>query len=341
MLDFLDTNKQNEIESLIKINNYMDYKDIILKFLQINHDNKLKINSKNFNISENDEFYVYINKHNLNKLISQIIGIIYGKYIFNDVSNSSEINNTLNANGVYIHNEAISNDICDAIINKINHKNFNSLNNKKFINHDIFNSSPGTSWISDHKDVIEIEEVQKLVTNPFILNIAQNYLGCIPILAQTNFWVSKYGSNDQTNFFHQDYDDVNFLKIFIYLTDVNENNGSHSYVKGSLNNMITPLNYKPSDRINNETMYKNYGNENILNICGKKGTIIFEDTNGFHKGNILIEGYRFILQLEYCSSTKFLDNKIYFINELNKSKNSVLYNAKVKYPDTFILYNFD
>jgi hypothetical protein len=105
--------------------------------------------------------------------------------------------------------------------------------------------------------------------------------------------------------------------------------------------MVTPENYKPSDRLTDDFVYKNYDSNNILNIYGKKGTIIFENTNGFHKGNILKEGYRFMLQLQYCSSTNFLKNGINFINNLNKDDNMILYNAKMKYPDTFILYNFD
>jgi hypothetical protein len=346
MFDHININKNNEINSII--DNYIEFKDLIINYLKVNHKNLLKIKDNDLNIVANNDFYAYINKYNINKLISQLLGILYDKYIYDDISifninKISSINEILELDGIYIHNELINNNICDNIINQLNKKDYvkNWSNNNMLLNFDIFNSIPGTVWIKDQRNVISINDVQKIASDPFILNVAQNYLNCKPILSQTNFWISKSGSSDQSNSFHQDYDDVNFLKIFIYLTDVNENNGSHSYVKGSLNNMVTPIGYKPSDRLDDNFIYNNYINENVLNICGKKGTIIFENTNGFHKGNILKDGYRFMLQLQYCSSTQFLTNGINFINNLNKNDNIILYNAKLKYPDTFILYNFD
>jgi hypothetical protein len=350
MNDFLTINKNNEINFIIK-NNYTEFeefKELIINYLEINNKNLLKIKINDLNINRNNDFYAYINNYKFNKLISYLLGILYNKYIYDDISifeikRISYINEVLDSDGIYIHNELIDDNICENIICQLNKKDYikNWTNDNIFFNFDIFNSMPGTIWIKDQKDVILINEIQKIVSDSFILNIAQNYLKCKPILAQTYFWISKPGFSDQSNYFHQDYDDVNFLKIFIYLTDVNENNGAHSYIKGSLNNMITPENYKPSDRLTDDFAYKNYDNNNILNICGKRGTIIFENTNGFHKGNILKDDYRFMLQLQYCSSTNFLTNGINFINNLNKDDNIILYNAKIKYPDTFILYNFD
>ena len=104
--------------------------------------------------------------------------------------------------------------------------------------------------------------------------------------------------------------------------------------------MITPDNYKPSDRLPDEYISQNY-KDNVLKICGKKGTAIFEDTNGFHKGTILNSGIRYMLQLQYCCSTKLLDNNIDFIHNLNINENKILYDAKLKYPDIFLLYNFN
>ena len=79
----------------------------------------------------------------------------------------------------------------------------------------------------------------------------------------------------------------------------------------------------------------------ILGAAGAIVTIVYGKniTSGSNpiKGNIFL----FMLQLEYGCSTKIFDNKIYFINNLNKEDNKILYEAKQKYPDTFILYNFE
>ena len=351
----LEINKYDIIHNLIN-KEFKKYNKNIINFLNINHKNILSIKNKNYNLLSNDNFYAYVNNKKLNKLISYILGQIYNKYLFdntlsiltketnNDDLNNNELNNNLNNNGIHIFENLLNIDLCNNILMKINNKNFIKKNNKinKFDNVNIYNTENGILWIKSQKDIIMIDEIQKIVTDPLILNIAQDYLDCKPILVQTNFWISKYGSVESTHSFHQDYDDVNFLKIFIYLCDVDDNNGPHFYVKGSLNNMITPKEYKPSDRLPDNYINKVYG-KNVLKICGKKGTVIFEDTNGFHKGSPLKnkDSYRFMLQLEYGCSTKIFDNKIYFINNLNKEDNKILYEAKQKYPDTFILYNFE
>jgi hypothetical protein len=375
----LEINKYDIIHNLIN-KEFEKYHKNIINFLNINHKNILSIKNKNYNLLSIDNFYGYVNNKKLNKLISHILGQIYNKYSFdntlsiltketninelnNDELNNNELNNNelnnnelnnnelnknillnLNNNGIHIFENLLNIDLCNNILMKINNKNFIKKNNKinKFDNVNIYNTENGILWIKSQKDIIMIDEIQKIVADPLILNIAQDYLDCKPILVQTNFWISKYGSVESTHSFHQDYDDVNFLKIFIYLCDVDDNNGPHFYVKSSLNNMITPKGYKPSDRLSDNYINKNY-KKNVLKICGKKGTIIFEDTNGFHKGSPLKkkDSYRFMLQLEYGCSTKIFDNKISFINNLNKEDNKILYEAKQKYPDTFILYNFE
>jgi len=335
----------NNIYKFIEGNNLIEYYDKIINFLKINNTNLINIKNNNFNIIQNDDFYAYINNKKLNKLISYILSIIYKKYNYIDNRSINEniyfnINESLNNDGIYIYNDFINENICNNIIEKLSNKVFIKNWGSSPNNINLDNLTSGTNWIQSQRDILTIEEVQQIACDPFILNIAKNYLNCNPILIQTNLWISKDGSQDQSNLFHQDYDDVNFLKIFIYLNDVNEDNGPHCYVKGSLKNMITPNNYEPSQRLSDEYIYENY-KENVIKICGNKGTMIIEDTNGFHKGTILKSGIRYMLQLEYGCSTKFLDGGINFINNLDKNENKILYNAKIEYPDSFFLYNFE
>ncbi len=69
-------------------------------------------------------------------------------------------------------------------------------------------------------------------------------------------------------------------------------------------NRITPNTYNPSDRLPDAYIDDNYGDD-VITITGKKGTVIFEDTNGFHKGTQIKNGSRYILQLQYCSTANF------------------------------------
>ncbi len=107
--------------------------------------------------------------------------------------------------------------------------------------------------------------------------------------------------------FHQDKEFIKFVKIFIYLTDVDEKNGPHEYISGSHKDYSnnTPENYKMSDRLSDEYLKTKYSAERFNSFTGEAGTIIITDSNGFHKGKPLLEGQRLLLQLEFASSLYF------------------------------------
>ena len=111
--------------------------------------------------------------------------------------------------------------------------------------------------------------------------------------AKRNLWYSCKGrSVERTQSFHQDYDGLNFLKVFIYLSDVTEYTGPHRYISGSINNIKEPQNYQPSTRLSNAYAKAVYGNK-IKTFTGKKGTIIICNTNGFHAGTPIFKDNRF------------------------------------------------
>jgi ectoine hydroxylase-related dioxygenase (phytanoyl-CoA dioxygenase family) len=155
-------------------------------------------------------------------------------------------------------------------------------------------------------------------------------LQSIPINSQTNLWYSvKYESiNDQTQKFHQDYDDVKFIKLFIYLSDVKKENGPHTYIKSSRINRKVPKDYKVSKRLDDNYVKKIYKND-IVEFVGEKGTIIFEDTNGFHKGKTVDDGHRIILQLQFATSLLWMNEKVL------QTKNVIFQNDKVDFINEF------
>ena len=60
MFDHININKNNEINSII--DNYIEFKDLIINYLKVNHKNLLKIKDNDLNIVANNDFYAYINK---------------------------------------------------------------------------------------------------------------------------------------------------------------------------------------------------------------------------------------------------------------------------------------
>ena len=66
--------------------------------------------------------------------------------------------------------------------------------------------------------------------------------------------------------------------------------------------MIVPPGYTPSTRLTDKFALDNYKN-NIKILTGDIGTIIIENTNGFHRGMPVLDGTRLMLQLQYASTT--------------------------------------
>ena len=76
------------------------------------------------------------------------------------------------------------------------------------------------------------------------------------------------------------------MKFFIYLTDVGVNDGAHFFVRGSHRPyIIHSLREKfRISRVDDAKIKEWYGDKNIIEMTGKAGSVIAEDTFGFHKG---------------------------------------------------------
>lgn len=170
-----------------------------------------------------------------------------------------------------------------------------------------------TAWISEQHDLNIIPAVQHIVFDPYILNVASRYFESTPIHVQSNcWWTKKYTSTHHSlstnaQLFHQDREFIRFLKVFIYLNDVTEQNGAHVYVKGSHKSKLLEERgeYNYSQRLTDEDVRTTFGKDNVISMTGKAGTIILEDTIGVHKGVPVQEGHRLLLQIEYANSLYF------------------------------------
>ena len=219
--------------------------------------------------------------------------------------------------GYYRIPQRLSDDFCQKIIDGLGYVEF-----KTKATHDIIDGYSrrnlkrcrgNTSWVLHQQDVLRIPEVQQLVIDPAILSIVQNYLECTPIHAQSNsWWTINHQTSDQTKcsdaqMFHQDKEFIRFVKVFVYLTDVDQYNGPHTYIAGSARDyqQHVPNDYKISQRMSDEYLNEQYDDEKFVTMTGPKGTVLIEDTSGFHKGEPVIKGHRLMLQLEYACSLYF------------------------------------
>lgn len=153
-------------------------------------------------------------------------------------------------------------------------------------------------------EIYNCKEFQKLIYDQSLLAFAQEYLGCKPILDLVACWWSApfkgRGKSAAAQMYHFDLDRIKFMKFFFYLTDVDTNTGPHCYIKGS--HGILPNEISRDGRFEDEELEKVYGADNLLELCGKKGSIIAVDTRGFHKGKDLLKEKRFLFQIQFTNS---------------------------------------
>ena len=223
----------------------------------------------------------------------------------------------------YIYPYKIDADVVTNILNRIKGlelkntwrgqtiKGSSILDDNNFLAFD--DSLGGTYWLTeeqkDYSNLINDKVFQDLAFDPMILEIVSQYLGTTPIHVATNVWFSAT-SGDETEqsrnaqFYHQDAGFVQFVKVFIYLSDTNLENGPHHYIRSS--HAIDPRdkieNYITSQRYSDDELESAYGKSNLVPILGRRGEMIFGDTSCFHKGGSVISGGRLMLNLEYCST---------------------------------------
>ena len=153
-------------------------------------------------------------------------------------------------------------------------------------------------------DLVRNETIMDIATDKSILAIAQSYLGCKPVLDKITMWWSfpfnKKGASAAAQMYHFDMDRIKFLKFFFYLTDVHNENGPHCYVRGS--HRVKPLTTGLEGRRTDDEIEKAFKEEDILEICGKKGAILAVDTSGLHKGKPLTKDKRLLFQLEFANT---------------------------------------
>ncbi|QDV11933.1 Phytanoyl-CoA dioxygenase (PhyH) [Rosistilla oblonga] len=218
--------------------------------------------------------------------------------------------------GVFVLPQRLSHESLEAIHSALSRKTFRNRSTKQTAS----GVSPqsglhGAWWVSDTADLATCSAVQALALDPTLLGIAQSVLGAAPIHAQTNAWWSFPLEGDATSeatqkrnaqWFHQDMEFIDFVKVFVYLSDVGQDNGPHVYVKGSARDYEDKLpGVKLSARVSDEAIQQAFGADRIQAITGESGTIAIVNTRGYHKGASVLRGHRLLLQFEYASSLYF------------------------------------
>jgi hypothetical protein len=218
-----------------------------------------------------------------------------------------KINNILNEEGYY----KFENQVSDGILDKLQRFAMNTPTSIRNIKEPIlFDPENIISEIYrfDVQDLVNNPDIQELIMDPVLINIAREYLDCEPIFDFPAMWWSagfkEEASSDAAQLYHFDMDRIKWLKVFIYLNEVNHENGPHCFISGShkIGNKPDSILARGYVRVTDEELRKFYPEVNFKELPGKAGSVFVGDTMCWHKGKPLRIGKnRLMLEFEYSS----------------------------------------
>ncbi len=164
----------------------------------------------------------------------------------------------------------------------------------------------------DNKPTLELSNpLLKIALEEKILTTVNAYLGLFSRLAfcsiNKTLVVGKDAVASGSQRWHRDPSggDEKICKIFIYLSDVEENSGPFMYIKGSHRSgkfgNIFPSKQPDGIYPPNESIEKSELKKHTISLVGTAGTIVFCDTTGMHKGGFSINQDRIMATLLYTS----------------------------------------
>jgi hypothetical protein len=143
--------------------------------------------------------------------------------------------------------------------------------------------------------------------NKRLLDIANTYLGMWTKLEYVDVWYTPPADESErksSQRWHRDFNDRHLLKAFLYLVDVDEATGPFEYVPrsapgGELDHLWPwrPLgdNYPPDEELAARIEGKS------VSFVAPKGTLIFCNTSGFHRGGFASGKPRTLATVTYSS----------------------------------------
>lgn len=147
--------------------------------------------------------------------------------------------------------------------------------------------------------------------SPVIRQIANDYYGMFTELRYYDVWrnFKTDAPAMRSQLWHRDRDDKGIMKIFLYLDDVDEGAGPFTYAPGT--HLHGPIRKDPpsffesekrrNPRSTDEQMATVVPQDKWIKGLGVKGTVIFADTAGYHKGGLARERDRLLFNMMYVS----------------------------------------
>ncbi|TFW13545.1 hypothetical protein EGY25_06325 [Brevundimonas intermedia] len=159
---------------------------------------------------------------------------------------------------------------------------------------------------SNYGWVTTIEEMYEISSDSLLMSIIQQYLGVPPIFDTPVMFlnsaapVDDKGLSDTAQLYHHDLHRLQFVKLFIYLTDVDADSGPHAMIPGT--HRTRPTSMWADGRRSDDAVKASGLLEDEVRITGKAGTLFLVDTSALHKGVHPNNNARLLAQVQYSNS---------------------------------------
>jgi hypothetical protein len=159
---------------------------------------------------------------------------------------------------------------------------------------------PSETHVSHYSNeaILDAPHLLAIANHPKVLAIVEATLGARPTIGALRLWWSTpsgSGEPEHAELFHRDVDDLAFLKLFVFLTDVDDESGPHIFAAGShRKDVLTRI-----ARYTHEEVQMAVGPETIQRLVGPAGTSFIENTYGLHRGLPPIRKPRLVFQPLY------------------------------------------
>jgi len=250
------------------------------------------------------EFQQTIRSTNIRNIIASLVCLFKSK-LTKDLIIKKDVEN-LKSNGYIMLEDILTTQEIESLITKLTtldcvDRARNDLGTFKISN------APEPTHVADINNVVDIPEAIKFANNAKVIALVAEYLGATPIIDNIKAWWSLPGFDEAENeqFYHRDNDSIKFIKLFMYLSDVDEESGPHVFIRKSQNSKL----FEKRGRFTDEEVESTFPSNDRIEYLGNKGTAFLEDTYGLHKGALPTNKKRLLIQVRYSLLPTIFLNK--------------------------------
>ena len=151
--------------------------------------------------------------------------------------------------------------------------------------------------------IFESQDLQNLISDSFLHEIAEKYLLSKPYLDPIDlWWFLPFPTRDDAwaEEYHFDFDSVRWLKFFFNFEDIELENGPHCFIEGTHKDFGIPENLRKRGymRHSDEEVFKYIDRSHERKFTAKAGSLLIEDTRGLHKGLTPTAGRRLLFSFQ-------------------------------------------